>query len=137
MVLGPINPRVEEIRRASDGLRGFELIGATHEMARLMAVADLALGTCGGAAWERCVLGLPAVVAVSAENQRDDSRILHSMGAVRNLGDASEISTGQWAEAIAAFQSDANALATMSRAARRVMRGRREAVRDFENALVD
>jgi UDP-2,4-diacetamido-2,4,6-trideoxy-beta-L-altropyranose hydrolase len=136
MVLGPINPRSEQIRRAALGLSGLELVGATREMARLMAESDLALGTCGGAAWERCFLGLPALVVVSAENQRDDARILHCLGAVRNLGEAAETSVGSWAAAIAAMQDDPVALTEMSRAAQAVMRGRQEAVRDFESALV-
>jgi UDP-2,4-diacetamido-2,4,6-trideoxy-beta-L-altropyranose hydrolase len=136
MVLGPINPRAEEIRRAAAGLTGIELVGATQEMARLMADADLAVGACGGAAWERCVLGLPALVVVTAENQRDDSRILHSLGAVRNLGEARETSADRWAAAIAAVQGDPNALAAMSQASRAVMRGRQEALCEFEKALV-
>jgi UDP-2,4-diacetamido-2,4,6-trideoxy-beta-L-altropyranose hydrolase len=136
MVLGPINPRAEEIRREADGMPGVEVIGATREMARLMARADLALGTCGGAAWERCVLGLPALVVVGAENQRDDSRILHSLGAVRNLGDACDIGAEEWAAAIVALQNDPETLTSMSRAAQEVMRGRQEAVRAFENTLV-
>jgi UDP-2,4-diacetamido-2,4,6-trideoxy-beta-L-altropyranose hydrolase len=136
IVLGPINPRAEEIRRAASGLTGVELIGVTREMAQLMADADLALGTCGGAAWERCMLGLPALVVVSAENQRDDARILHSMGAVRNLGDANEATVETWVAAIAAMQGDADALHAMSRAAQTVMRGRQAAMREFEIALV-
>jgi UDP-2,4-diacetamido-2,4,6-trideoxy-beta-L-altropyranose hydrolase len=136
MVLGPINPHAEEIRRAASGLTGIELIGVTHEMARLMADADLSLGTCGGAAWERCVLGLPALVVVSAENQRDDARILHSLGAVRNLGEAGDTSVETWVAAIAALQDAPAALAAMSRAAQTVMRGRQEALREFESALV-
>ena len=136
IVLGPINPRAEEIHRAAQGTAGIELVGATGEMARLMAEADLAVGTCGGAAWERCVLGLPALVVVSAENQRDDARILHSMGAVHNLGEASETTVERWTAAIAALQDDPGALTGMSRAALAVMRGRQEAWRAFENAIV-
>jgi UDP-2,4-diacetamido-2,4,6-trideoxy-beta-L-altropyranose hydrolase len=136
LVLGPINPQAESIRRAAAGLLEVEVIGATTEMARLMMEADLALGTCGGAAWERCLLALPALVVITAENQRDDARILHSMGAVRNLGDAAHIGESGWARAIAELQGDPHALTAMSRSAHEVMRGRREAVRDFENALV-
>jgi UDP-2,4-diacetamido-2,4,6-trideoxy-beta-L-altropyranose hydrolase len=136
MVLGPINPHADEIRRSAAGLAGVELIGATREMARLMADADLAVGTCGGAAWERCILGLPALVVVSAGNQRDDARILHSIGAVRNLGAAGDTSVDSWVAAITAIQDDPAALAAMSRSARAVMRGHEEAMRDFESALV-
>jgi UDP-2,4-diacetamido-2,4,6-trideoxy-beta-L-altropyranose hydrolase len=135
-VLGPINPHVQEIRRAALGSGQIELLGATNEVARLMAESDLALGTCGGAAWERCVLGLPALVVVSAENQRDDARILDALGAVRNLGEAKHTTVDGWVSAISAIQNDRAALTSMSRAAQAVMHGRREAVREFENALV-
>jgi UDP-2,4-diacetamido-2,4,6-trideoxy-beta-L-altropyranose hydrolase len=136
LVLGPINSQAQEIRRAASGLAGIELIEATSEMARLMAESDLGLGTCGGAAWERCMLGLPALVVVSAENQRDDARILHSLGAVRNLGEADTVSVATWAAAIAAMQDDPDALSAMSRTAQTVMRGREAAMRELENALV-
>jgi UDP-2,4-diacetamido-2,4,6-trideoxy-beta-L-altropyranose hydrolase len=136
LVLGPINPHAQEIRRATLELPEIELLEATNEIARLMAESDLALGTCGGAAWERCILGLPALVVVSAENQKDDARILHSLGAVRNLGEANHITVENWASAISAMQDDRAALTSMSRAAQAVMQGRREAVREFESALV-
>jgi UDP-2,4-diacetamido-2,4,6-trideoxy-beta-L-altropyranose hydrolase len=39
-------------------------------MAKLMAEADLAIGAGGTAIWERCCLGLPAIIICTAENQR-------------------------------------------------------------------
>jgi RimJ/RimL family protein N-acetyltransferase len=39
-------------------------------MAELMLNADLAVGAGGSATWERCCLGLPAIVFTVAENQR-------------------------------------------------------------------
>jgi len=110
-------------------------MGTTAEMSRLMAQSDLGVGTCGGSAWERCVLGLPALVVISAENQRDDARILHSLGAVRNLGDAGATSVERWVTEISALQKDPSALQTMSRAASAVMFGRAQAVREFMGAL--
>jgi UDP-2,4-diacetamido-2,4,6-trideoxy-beta-L-altropyranose hydrolase len=135
IVLGAINSNVEELRRTTLGMDRIQLVVTTGEMARLMDEADLGVGTCGSAAWERCLLGLPALVVVSAENQRDDARILHSLGAVRNLGDASDTSVKRWIEEIGALQKDSAALQAMSRAATAVMRGRQQAVREFESAL--
>jgi UDP-2,4-diacetamido-2,4,6-trideoxy-beta-L-altropyranose hydrolase len=135
-VLGPINLHAAELRRATLGLPDVEMLVSSNEMARLMVESDLALGTCGGAAWERCILGLPALVVVNAENQRDDARILHSLGAVRNLGEANQTTVAGWVAAISAVQRDPVALSSMSRAALAVMQGRREAVREFESALV-
>jgi UDP-2,4-diacetamido-2,4,6-trideoxy-beta-L-altropyranose hydrolase len=136
IVLGSINQNVQEVRRAALGVDRIRLLVATDEMARLVDEADLGVGTCGGAAWERCLLGLPALVVVSAENQRDDARILHSLGAVRNLGDANDTSVTHWVGEIEALQKDSASLQAMSRAAAAVMAGRRQAVHEFESALV-
>ncbi len=67
------------ISRACTWLEDFELQCQQHEVdlyidlnetAQLMLEADLAIGSAGGMAWERCSLGLPSVIVVFAENQR-------------------------------------------------------------------
>jgi UDP-2,4-diacetamido-2,4,6-trideoxy-beta-L-altropyranose hydrolase len=136
VVLGTVNPHREAVCRAAEGFGAVEIIQTTNQMAKLMAEADLGIGTCGGAAWERCVLGLPSLVVVTAECQRDDARILHKLGAVRNLGDGIRTSVELWVAEIRALQNDPAALRDMSRAAATVMHGREEALRDLEGALV-
>jgi UDP-2,4-diacetamido-2,4,6-trideoxy-beta-L-altropyranose hydrolase len=135
-VLGPVHPQAAEIKRTATGLRGITIVDVTDEMARLMADADVGIGTCGGAAWERCALGLPSLVVVNADNQRDDARILGALGAIRNLGDAQSTTVEQWTTEIRALRRDAGALTAMSRAAAAVMRGRKEAMQELEAALV-
>ena len=39
------------------------------DLADLMVAADLAIGAGGSTTWERCVLGLPSILVVSALNQ--------------------------------------------------------------------
>ena len=56
------------------------------DMARLMTKADIAVGAGGTTTWERCCLGLPAVVVVLAENQLSIARILSEYGAIRIVG---------------------------------------------------
>lgn len=136
LVLGPINPHADEIRKAAYGMERIEVLEATRDMAQLMAGADLAAGTCGGAAWERCVVGLPTLVVVNAANQRDDARILHALGAVRNLGDAHATRIERWAAEIDALRANPAALQKMSSASASVMHGRQAAVRELEAALV-
>lgn len=135
-VLGPTNPFSESVLGAARGLPCANVIRQTDDMAELMREADLGLGTCGVAGWERCCVGLPSLVAVSADNQLDDARILQSMGAVRNLGDAAHISIERWAREIRDLRNDPKSLAAMSIAAASVMQGRSEAIREFEAALV-
>jgi len=136
LILGPANANGAAVRRAAQGLANLLVLDATNEMAELIAAADLAVGTCGGSAWERCVLGLPALVVITADNQRDDARILNELGAVRNLGEAHRTDTTRWVGEIRALLRDPAALLAMSRAAAGVMSGRAAAARELEAALV-
>lgn len=57
-----------------------------NDMAMRMLQADLAIGAGGATTWERCCLGLPALIVVTAENQLAATNILHDEGAILNLG---------------------------------------------------
>jgi UDP-2,4-diacetamido-2,4,6-trideoxy-beta-L-altropyranose hydrolase len=69
VVLGASHPRREELL-AQCAARGFRAHVQTGRMAELMSQADLAIGAGGISTWERCCVGLPAIVAVIAANQR-------------------------------------------------------------------
>ncbi|MCL7751592.1 UDP-2,4-diacetamido-2,4,6-trideoxy-beta-L-altropyranose hydrolase [Guyparkeria hydrothermalis] len=58
------------------------------DMAQRMVEADLAIGAAGSTSWERCCLGLPAVMVVLAENQRGIAAALAATGACICLDDA-------------------------------------------------
>jgi len=60
-------------------------------MAELMAAADLAIGAGGTTSWERCCMGLPSLVCVLADNQRDIARQLAAAGAIRVWASPSEL----------------------------------------------
>jgi UDP-2,4-diacetamido-2,4,6-trideoxy-beta-L-altropyranose hydrolase len=103
----------------------------------LIAQADLAIGTCGVAAWERCALGLPCLVVVTAENQREDAVILHRLGAVEHLGDADEVNVEKWESALRRAMDDPDRIQAMASSAREVMVGRQAALAELERTLVD
>jgi UDP-2,4-diacetamido-2,4,6-trideoxy-beta-L-altropyranose hydrolase len=62
------------------------LIIDSQNMAELMLSADMAIGACGGTAWERCALGLPCLTSVYAKNQQLIANNLSKSGAIKNLG---------------------------------------------------
>jgi UDP-2,4-diacetamido-2,4,6-trideoxy-beta-L-altropyranose hydrolase len=137
VVLGKANPDASAVRRAASGLPSVTLLDTTTRMADLMDGADLAIGTCGIAAWERCALGLPSLVVITADNQRDDARTLHVLGAARSLGNAGTVPATRWTAEIDALRRDPTALQRMSRAAAAVMANRHAAARELEAALVN
>lgn len=58
----------------------------TTEMAQLLAEADLALTSGGGITWEKCCLGVPSLVVVTAQNQLNNANMLNEIGAQIMLG---------------------------------------------------
>ena len=85
VVIGAQHPCKEQIE-AECALRGFICHIQTDKMAELMATADLAIGAGGSAAWERCCLGLPALLVALAENQIDIAKGLDLYGASVYVG---------------------------------------------------
>ncbi len=135
IVLGPTNPNRDEVLVAAMGMPRVTVFVSTDRMAELIAEADLGIGTCGVAAWERCALGLPSLVTVSAENQREDARMLHALGACQNLGDAFAITETAWMNAIRSLCCRHEDVARMAVASLRVLDGRHQAYAALQEAL--
>lgn len=95
----------------------------TPDMARLMAAADLAIGAGGTTTWERACLGLPCLLIVLADNQREIAARMQAAGAARVLADPA--APGFEADLIAAIDAVATpaALARASAAAARIVDG--------------
>ncbi len=60
-------------------------------MAQLMADSDLAIGAAGSTSWERCVLGLPSLVIITANNQKPVAQSLEKSGAAHTDGTVESI----------------------------------------------
>lgn len=70
VVLGSGAPSLPGLRKVAAHDPRLTLHVDTQDMARLTAEADVAVGAAGSATWERCVLGLPSLILILAENQR-------------------------------------------------------------------
>lgn len=71
VVVGSGNPHKQQIENLCAEHEGFHYHCQVDNMAELMAAADLAIGAGGTATWERCAVGLAAIVISVAENQRE------------------------------------------------------------------
>jgi len=92
VVIGLQHPCREEIEIACKR-NNFNCHVQTERMAELMAKADLAIGAGGSSSWERCCLGLPALLVALADNQVNIARELDSYGAGIYIGKAEKVST--------------------------------------------
>jgi UDP-2,4-diacetamido-2,4,6-trideoxy-beta-L-altropyranose hydrolase len=97
-------------------------IHRTGEIAHLMVSADLSIGGCGTASWERAMMGLPAVVIVLADNQARIAEALASAGAVVNLGRSEKITAQNVKLAAEDLLRDPAKVRSMGVAARRIMK---------------
>lgn len=88
VVVGAANPHQEEIAALCAELPQVVLHRQVNNMAELMANADLAVGAGGGTMWERCCLGLPAIIVSVADNQRPGCETFARQGAAIYLGEA-------------------------------------------------
>ncbi|SFP76410.1 UDP-2,4-diacetamido-2,4,6-trideoxy-beta-L-altropyranose hydrolase [Geopseudomonas sagittaria] len=84
VVMGAAAPWLAEVRQLAEQMPWSTTVRVgVSDMARLMADSDLAIGAAGATSWERCCLGLPAVMVVLAENQRQVAQGLEQAGAVK------------------------------------------------------
>lgn len=64
-------------------------------MAELLAWADLAIGAGGISMWERCFMGVPAMVTSVADNQKETIAEAEKRGIVWNIGSSGNIDEKQ------------------------------------------
>lgn len=76
IVLGAAAPSLPGLTKIARRDSRLMLHVDTPHMARLTAEADIGVGAPGSSTWERCVLGLPSILVVLADNQRPAARAM-------------------------------------------------------------
>jgi len=82
VVLGRTSPNLQAVLETVNASPWpVEVLCGIDNMAQRMTDADLAIGAAGGSSWERCCLGLPTLLVILAENQKDGGLALAERGA--------------------------------------------------------
>lgn len=100
VVVGPSNPHRAAIEAAIQHLPNATLHSWVEDMATLMVTADLFVGAGGTSSWERCCLGLPALVLATADNQIAQCEALARAGAQLYLGPSCSVDQERLARSI-------------------------------------
>lgn len=106
VVIGAGNPHRPAIRRACEDIPTAELHIQTSRMAELMTRADLAVSAGGSTTWERCVLGMPAIVTIQSEDQAPIAEAVQGIGGQRVLGWSKDLAAQDYARALRALTAD-------------------------------
>lgn len=82
IVVGAASPHLRDIQHQADALHVASDVNVNvSNMAERMQLADLSIGAAGGTSWERCCMGLPAILVVLADNQVAGASALEKSGA--------------------------------------------------------
>lgn len=106
VLIGASNPNRRELVRHCKGISWINAHIAPEDVAGRMAEADLAIGAGGITVWERCCVGLPALVMTLAANQEGTVAALHERGCILSIGRAHETTVEHLARAIEHLLSD-------------------------------
>ncbi len=101
-----------------------EVMSNVANMAELMSWADLAIAGAGTTCWEMCLLGVPAILVVVAENQRFIAGHLARIGAALNAGPAELIDCSSLAQIAAELLDNRDRRLQMSQSARQLVDGK-------------
>lgn len=118
VVLGAGAPHIGEVERLAglvngQGAHRVNLHVGVRDMASLMAAADLCIGAGGTTTWERCCLGLPAIIVTQADNQAG-AQELEKAGAAVFLGPQQGLGRGCIEKAVAGLRDNPGKLMEMS-----------------------
>jgi UDP-2,4-diacetamido-2,4,6-trideoxy-beta-L-altropyranose hydrolase len=107
----------------------------TPRVAELMAAADLAIGAPSSASWERCTVGLPAILLTLADNQVEVGQRLDRSGAAISLGWHHDVGAAQLNVVLRELDADPARLVRMGEVAAAMTDG--EGVGRVADALTD
>jgi UDP-2,4-diacetamido-2,4,6-trideoxy-beta-L-altropyranose hydrolase len=122
VVLGSASPNRDAVAVRLRGAR-HRLHVDSRDVAGLMREADVAISSCGTIAWERCVLGLPAVAVITADNQRVIAQNLANAGAIVLAGAWDEVTANHLHASLARLAAAPERLGAMASAAAKICDG--------------
>jgi UDP-2,4-diacetamido-2,4,6-trideoxy-beta-L-altropyranose hydrolase len=123
VVVGSPGSATEGFEARRGEVPGLRVHHGTNEMAKLMSEADIAIGAGGSTNWERCCLGLPALVVSVAANQGPIATALADLGAIAYLGESAEVTAERMVARFRDIASSMPALEMMSRAGMQLVDG--------------
>ena len=135
LVIGKNTPKLKDYFKKNLN-QNLNIIEYTDKISKLIVEADLAIGTCGVSAWERCFLGLPSIVLITAANQLQDAEILNDKEAVINLGYSEKLSVEKLLSCIKKIIENENLVQRMSKNSLAILNGHIQAMKNIENDIL-
>ena len=123
VVVGPLFQGLDEIRALAADSGHLEVHVAPPDFPSLMAWADFAISAAGSTTWELMHLGIPLLLMVLADNQREIAASAARAGVAQVLGWHEDLDADAVGHAVAELAADPARRAAMSAAGRRLIDG--------------
>lgn len=124
LVVGGAAPSLPALRALAEADPRFVLHVDAQDMPHLVLEADLAVGAGGSTTWERCVLALPALTLILADNQIAAARALEAAGVTPCLDVSAADFAGAFVALAKSLITDADRRAALSASSATVCDGR-------------
>jgi UDP-2,4-diacetamido-2,4,6-trideoxy-beta-L-altropyranose hydrolase len=123
IAVGPGTANADALRQLCGTLPDVHLHMPAHDMAKLMASADLMVCSAGSISWERCCVGTPALMVTTAGNQADNLRALVRQRAGISLGSSADLNAPALAALLERLRIRTRLLQRIGRRARGLVDG--------------
>ena len=100
IVLGKGNKNKKYIKNLCSKQKNFSYHEQINYIEKLMLKSDISIGSSGSTAWERCCLGLPSIISISAKNQKNIANELSKRNCAINLGDVKQLDKSDYKSSI-------------------------------------
>ena len=111
VIIGSGNPQKNVIKTYCDEMDKFHC--QIDNMEYYISISDIAFASAGVNTWERCVLGLPSIITVTAENQQEIAAKMREKNASVILGDFEAVTSEDYSRALSRI--DEIDISTMSK----------------------
>ena len=119
---GSLADKKKIIKKLCNRVKKFNYHEQTNNIAKLMLSSDLSIGSGGSTTWERCCIGLPAIISFASEYQRDVANAVSKKKCIINLGDEKKLKESDYLDAITSLKR--NDLKKMSKKALTLVDGK-------------
>ena len=105
-IVGIYNNKFERLKKLYEKYSNIKIYRHVNDLSRLMLNSDLFIGAGGTTTWERFYMGLPSIVIVISDDQKESIEFLSDMGHIINLGLAKNVTSKTYVQTLQKLNSD-------------------------------
>jgi len=105
-IVGIYNNKFERLKKLYEKYSNIKIYRHVNDLSQLMLNSDLFIGAGGTTTWERFYMGLPSIVTIISDDQKESIEFLSDMGHVINLGLAKNVTMKTYIQTLQKLNSD-------------------------------